>query len=183
MKKGKRQELYIKYDKKCNCCQIEFEFKQIHIDHIKPLASGGNNDDINLQILCKECHFEKSKDEQQNQEYVRTSETASSYSSQTFDVINSLSASVFSFHESLICNNKNNKRLFKIDLKKSRKNAMYYSSFDYPLFTVMDQVEAYKKNMSINRPGLYYVESDLYYPIRGNGWYSNAMVSFLINKI
>ena len=38
---------------------------------------------INLQILCKECHFEKTQEEQQNQEYVKTSETMSSESIQS----------------------------------------------------------------------------------------------------
>ena len=33
--------------------------KQCQIEHIKPLASGGTNNDINLQSICKECHFEK----------------------------------------------------------------------------------------------------------------------------
>ena len=57
--KAKREELYIKFNKKCNCCAKELTIKETQIDHVQPLASGGTNDDINLQVLCRECHFEK----------------------------------------------------------------------------------------------------------------------------
>ena len=106
--KSKRQELYIKFDKKCNCCAKELNIKETHIDHIKPLAGGGTNDELNLQILCKECHFEKTQEEQHNHEYVKTSETKSSYNSQVFDIINSSSASVKAFCETF--NNYPNKK-------------------------------------------------------------------------
>ena len=70
----------------------------------------------------------------------------SSYNAQTYDIINSSAASAFSFVEARIKHNKNNKTTYKIDINKSRKNAMYYSKFDYPLFTVMDQVQPFKSN-------------------------------------
>ena len=44
---------------------------------------------------------------------------------------------------------------------RSRKNAMYYSKYDYPLFTVMDEVKPFTKGMKF-RPGLYYIETELY---------------------
>ena len=37
--------------------------KQCQIDHIKPLASGGTNTEANLQALRRECHFEKTQEE------------------------------------------------------------------------------------------------------------------------
>jgi len=33
----------------------------IELDHIRPLWAGGNNEDDNLQLLCWNCHFEKTK--------------------------------------------------------------------------------------------------------------------------
>ena len=32
----------------------------------------------------------------------------------------------------------------------------------------------------ITRAGLYYVETEKYFPLRGNGWYSQAMVNYCI---
>ena len=43
--------------------------KDFHIDHITPLACGGSNEAENLQILCKPCHFDKTRQEQ-NDNYV-----------------------------------------------------------------------------------------------------------------
>ena len=131
----------MKFEKKCNCCEKQLQLKRTHIDHVIPLAGGGTNDTENLQKLCKECHFEKTQQEKENHEYVRTSETASTYNTQVYDIINSLSSSVFSFVETLVPCNKNDRRLFKIDLNRSRKNAVYHSKYDFPLFTVMDQVQ------------------------------------------
>ena len=58
---------------------------------------------------------------------------------------------------------------------------MYYSQFNYPLFTVMDTVKPFIKNMNYKKPGLYFIESEIYFPIRGNGWYSHAMIKYLID--
>ena len=52
-------------DNKCSCCQKEFNNKKFHIDHIIPLACGGTNDESNLQLLCVGCHYEKTKNEQE----------------------------------------------------------------------------------------------------------------------
>jgi len=44
---------------KCACCGIETKNK-FHVDHIMPLARGGSNDPLNLQILCPTCNQQKS---------------------------------------------------------------------------------------------------------------------------
>ena len=69
------------------------------LDHSKPLASGGMNDDQNIQVLCKDCHMMKCKGEQENHEYVKVCETASSLSQQVFDTKTDRLAKVFSFVE------------------------------------------------------------------------------------
>jgi hypothetical protein len=46
----------------------------------------------------------------------------------------------------------------------------------------MDQVREFKPSMPHTKPGLYYIEKQLYFPIRGNGWYSHAMITYLIGK-
>ena len=59
---------------------------------------------------------------------------------------------------------------------------MYYSKFNYPLFTVMDQVQPFKPNMSYTKPGLYHIKTELYFPTKGNGCYSHAMLIYLIHN-
>ena len=48
----------------------------------------------------------------------------------------------------------------------------------------MDEVEACKPFASAyDEPGLYYVETDQCFPMRGNGWYSHAMVKFWVDNL
>ena len=46
----------------------------------------------------------------------------------------------------------------------------------------MDQPEIFNDNITL--PGLYYVETEQYFPLRGNGWYSQPMINYCIeNKL
>lgn len=40
----------------CQHCRKRIPFKEVHIDHIKPLSLGGNNRPLNLRTLCQTCH-------------------------------------------------------------------------------------------------------------------------------
>lgn len=42
---------------KCACCGVTL--KTYHVDHIYPLARGGSNDRLNLQLLCVACNKSK----------------------------------------------------------------------------------------------------------------------------
>ena len=178
--KKEREQLFTQFNKKCKTCQKEL--KTFHIDHILPLASGGTNDEDNLQILCKECHFTKTKAEQDNHDYIKLSDTSSSYNDQVFDVMTSNTSSIKSFVETFVTKHKKSDIIYKIDMNKSRKNSIYYNVCDYPLFTVMDEVKIFISTVDYTHTGLYFLETDLYFPIRGNGWYSHAMVMFLIEN-
>ncbi|MCO8580353.1 HNH endonuclease [Burkholderia multivorans] len=46
----------------CRACGIALRAGVV--DHIKPLAQGGSNADENLQLLCKECHDDKTNADQ-----------------------------------------------------------------------------------------------------------------------
>ena len=39
-----------------------------------------------------------------------------------------------------------------------------------------------QKRIALLYKGLYYVETDQYFPMRGNGWYSHAMINYCIDK-
>lgn len=43
----------------CVVCNVDLRFGY-HIDHIQPIARGGENTDYNLQALCPKCNLEKS---------------------------------------------------------------------------------------------------------------------------
>ncbi len=44
----------------------------------------------------------------------------------------------------------------------------------------MDEPEEYKKTKIIE--GLYYIETDSYFPLRGNGWYYHSLVQYCLDN-
>lgn len=60
---GLRNLLFAHQKGLCACCKIDLSKTKAHLDHIYPLASGGSNDDSNMQLLCQGCNCSKgSKD-------------------------------------------------------------------------------------------------------------------------
>jgi DNA replication protein DnaC len=162
-------------------CPCKLNLKSLSIDHILPLSAGGTNDATNLQALCKPCHFVKTKSEKENNEYVKQSETESSFNKTTKQIFESSLNQVHAFVERV--NEFAIGDVFVIDINKSRTNQLKQSKYDFPLFTVMDEPKEYIANEPLT-PGLYYVECDQYFPMRGNGWYSHAMIDYcLSNKL
>lgn len=45
---------------KCACCRTVIKHKPYHLDHIMPIAKGGDNAKGNLQLLCPRCNLKKS---------------------------------------------------------------------------------------------------------------------------
>ena len=48
---------------KCAICGDEFEFEQMHGDHIKPWSRGGHTTPDNCQMLCRDCNLKKGAQE------------------------------------------------------------------------------------------------------------------------
>ena len=63
----------------------------------------------------------------------------------------------------------------------SVEKKLYYSDYNYPVFTVMDKPEVYNKDKH-NAPGIYYVESKNYFPLRCNGWYYQPMIDYCLEN-
>ena len=72
-------------------------------------------------------------------------------------------------------------KIHNIDIKKCRKNNLYYSKYDLPVFTVMDKVEIFNNEIPL-KTGIYYVETKAYFPMRGNGWYSLPMIDYCLQN-
>ncbi len=65
-------------------------------------------------------------------------------------------------------------KMYYIDINKCRKNEMYYAQYKYALFSVIDQLVEYKGHTGA---GLYFVGTKSYFPLHGNGWYYEPMIS------
>jgi hypothetical protein len=107
----------------CSLCDKELTLKNFHIDHILPLACGGTNDIYNLQVLCKPCHFEKSKNEKE-EGYIKLSDTESSFNSTTKEIFNSSLNGHYAFIETItqhIPKKLANNKIFYFDINRCRK--------------------------------------------------------------
>ena len=165
----------------CPKCIICDKNKESQIDNILPLSLGGTNEVDNLQVLCTECHFEKTRAEQEDG-YVKESGTESSFNTVSKEIFNSKLNNRWAFVETLkdsMSESFNNATMYLLDINRCRKNALYYSKFDYPLFTVMDEPVPY---VGDKRTGLYFVVTDSYIPLRGNGWYSLQMIEYCLEN-
>ena len=175
-----RTELLKKVNHKCQGCSKPIGLGEFEIDHIRPLANGGNSTDpSNLQALCKACHKDKTHIEQEDGSYVKIIDTESSYNTTVERIMNDDLSKSYAFIEPFKEDEDPTKTKFTIDNNKCRKNIVYYSKYDYAVFTVMDDVEAYTGQ---TEAGIYYVETDNYLPLRGNGWYYYPMIDYCLTN-
>ena len=63
-----KQRLYREQNRKCNACGVEFEIRNLVIDHIQPKSKGGGDYYENYQLLCGSCNSIKGD---RTMEYVR----------------------------------------------------------------------------------------------------------------
>ena len=92
--------------------------------------------------MCLKCHPDKTESEVENGIYRRLSDSESSFNTQVSAIINDKLSKSYAFVETLN-KNKENKKVFSIDINKCRKNILYYQNYEYPVFTVMDSVKKY----------------------------------------
>ena len=168
-----------KSKKKCAGCKCCLKAKKYEIDHIKPLASGGTNQIDNLQALCKACHQDKTANEHEQGQYVKFSDTESCFNNTVQEIMNSPLSHAYAFVEP-VKEPVKGKKLFTIDINKCRRNILLNHKHDYCTFNVMDEPEEYKDSKIIE--GLYYIETDSYFPLRGNGWYYHSLVQYCLDN-
>ena len=164
----------------CMICQQEcpdFEY-----DHIQSLANGGSNDLTNFQALCKACHQQKTIEERENSDFIKFDPIASTFNQKALEIVQSNNFKQWAFIEKLYDTqdelNMNN--VYKLDHVKCRRNLVMHSKYDYPMYSVMDYPTQY--DGSAIKCGFYFVESENYFPLRGNGWYNYTMVMYCIEQ-
>ena len=171
--------VFRKSHNKCSNPDCKTKSTQFEIDHIKPIANGGHPTKLsNLQLLCKPCHNVKSQSEKEFG-YKKISDTESSFNIQTKEIFNSALCSSYAFIEKVADPKNKANKIYYLDINKCRKNILYFNQFDYPVFSVMDMPIAYTNQ---NCPGLYYVETDNYVPLRGNGWYYYPTIKYCLEN-
>lgn len=52
-------KILISQRRKCGYCRVKLIGRKFHVDHIVPVAKGGNNSSRNIQILCAPCNRTK----------------------------------------------------------------------------------------------------------------------------
>lgn len=57
--KAERRQVYEKYDGHCAYCGKEIEYKDMQVDHMKPLRLGGADDMSNYMPACRSCNHYK----------------------------------------------------------------------------------------------------------------------------
>ncbi len=120
-----RKKLFKDQGKCCQICKDVIKMSDNwEIDHIKALANGGSNDVSNLQVLCKGCHHNKTKDEAE-EGWVKQSDTESSFNSETSKIHEFDLSRVWAFVEQYTQTHDPDLKIFGFDINKCRKNQMY----------------------------------------------------------
>ena len=181
---SEREELYEKSSKKCAQCDKEVKnIKSFHLDHIQALANGGTNELNNIQILCIACHIDKTNCENEKG-YVKLSSTESSFNNETRNIFSSNQYGSYAFVDNFIDDLKDGvdiSKIYSLDINKCRRNIILHNNEDYPVFTVLDKVEKYVESKEL-KTGVYFVETNNYFPLRGNRWYHLPIVKYCLRK-
>jgi 5-methylcytosine-specific restriction protein A len=177
IKNSIKKQLLIQQENKCNKC--DKECIKYEVDHIVRLADGGSNEIENLQILCKECHKNKTDSENINA-YFDENQMISNY--------NSITKHIFSQKKNGFIYGRNTEEeledgnvLIGGDINKCRRNILYYNQYDFPIFTCLDEPEIYKPEKNI-KCGYYYVETNNNLPFKGNGWYAYSLIIYALKE-
>ena len=179
--KEQRAAVLNRFNCKCNICKCTITDDTFEIDHKRSLANGGTNKASNLQALCKSCHKDKCTNEHENGEYIKIIDSESTFNKHVQSIIDSPLAQTNAFIECLVKDVDVKRKIFTIDKNKCRKNILYYGIEHYCVFTVFDKVNPYEKREYI-QPGLYYIESKNYMPLRGNGFYYHNMIKYCLEN-
>lgn len=167
-----KKEIVAEQKQLCRLCErrtTEWEY-----DHTTPLNAGGSNDLDNFQGLCVPCHLQKTKEEAEAGDFVKFDPVASTFNASALEIILSKHFKQWAFVERLRVKALPDLPIHKLDHVKCRRYQVMFGKYPFPKFSVMDSPTEYDGGEI--KCGLYFVETDNYFPFRGSGWYIYAMV-------
>jgi hypothetical protein len=110
--------------------------------------------------------------------YCIKDETGSYFNKNMYEnVVNTTAFKVWQFVEKVSEVNENN--VYKIDMRKCRRNNMYYSKFKFPVYSVMDAPKNFSGEIKC---GMYFIFTCNTFPFRGSGWYYEPLVKYGIEQ-
>jgi hypothetical protein len=165
----------------CPICTKTYLKSEFQYDHIEPLAIGGSNDLDNFQALCKGCHLQKTQEERDNSDFIKYDEIASTFNKETLAIVKGLASKQWAFIEKTgVEMLEAPQEQHKLDHAKCRRNLVMHSQYDFPMYSVMDYPVVYTgEDIQV---GTYFVQTNNYFPFRGNGWYPHPMVEQALEK-
>lgn len=174
----KEQKNVVKSKTNGLCAGCGLKSKHYQLDHITPLSNGGSNDVDNFQILCQDCHLKKTTEEQQDGTQKILSKIHSSFNNIALQsVVDTIHFKYYQFVEKI--RESFEETTFKIDMRKCRRNVLYYSQYEFPVYSVMDFPAEFTGQL---RCGYFYVRTKQTFPLRGSGWYCEAMVDYCLKN-
>ncbi len=177
-----REIVKSKNEGKCMGCDLHFDKNNFHIDHIRPLSNGGNNDIENLQALCPTCHRDKCRQENEAAEYIKTDEALSNFNIEITNLLNTNYFRKVAFSEEIVKSlNENllNGNIYAVDMNKTRRNILFHPNHKWYVYNVIDNIEPFNGSVV---DGIYYVECNNEFPLRGNMFYSKEMVIYALDN-
>ncbi len=184
--KATKNAILSKQENKCNLCNISFNGEEngttkIEFDHIIRVADGGKNNIENCQALCRQCHVKKNCKED-TFKFFEKDYLLSSYNNITLEIFKKKKNAFMFFNNDF----EDTDQLFGVDINKCRRNILYYSKYDYPVYCSLDEPQVFSGNIQC---GYYYIElfekptnEYLYFPLKYNGWYSYPIVKFCLEN-
>ena len=175
LSKAEKSEVFARCGGKCCECEEDLELKECQFDHIIPLGESGQNHKDNFQILCIDCHKEKTRLENERG-YLRLKAYTSQYSvfmdkllSENDELVN-----VWQFVQTLNTIDTNKLQcILQFDINRCRRNILYNMKYSWPVFSSLDEWEPFDGEICC---GYYYVETQRELPMRGNGLYTEPTI-------
>lgn len=190
LSESEKAEICMLYDHICNYCEKDLkENSKKCFDHIVPLCQGGADDISNIQLLCSECHHDKTQDERDTQLYVKYDKTTSHFNQNVRELFEGEFMNNWAFVQQLEDANKDlddlsvgfidKSKKYALDTRGMRRNILENLQYDIPTYNVMDEVETFDGTL---KAGFYYVATDNLFPFRGNKFYPNALVEYGLSE-